>query len=139
VTGDQQGFFEVDEVEEGALIFETHSSPLYSISGIHLSAGEEKDIRLVLDWGNHQVAGLVLDDRGAPVTASELFVSSLRRDSGMRTHAVRRAITDEEGYFLFTQVGPGYHTIRVDVPGFDEMILDHDVRRDNRDVVIRLQ
>jgi hypothetical protein len=139
VTGDQQGFFEVDQVEEGALIFETHSSPLYSISGIHLSAGEEKDIRLVLDWGNHQVAGLVLDDWGAPVTASELFVSSLRRDSGMRTHAVRRAITDEEGYFLFTQVGPGYHTIRVDVPGFSETVLDHDVRRDNTDVVIRLE
>jgi len=139
VTSDQQGFFEVDEVEEGALILETHSSPLYSISGIHLSAGEEKDIRLVLDRGNHQVAGLVLDDRGEPVTASELFISSFRRDSGMRIHAVRRAITDAAGYFLFTQVGSGYHTIRVDVPGFSETILDHDVRRDNMDVVIRLE
>ena len=139
VTGDQQGFFEVDEVEEGALIFETHSSPLYSISGIHLSAGEEKDVRLVLDWGNHRVAGMVVDDAGRPVTASELFVTSHRRDSGVRTHATRKAITDEAGYFLFTQVGPGYHTIRIDVPGFGATIIDHDVGMDTPEVIIRLE
>jgi hypothetical protein len=46
VTGDGQGYFRVDEIEAGALIFETRSSPLYRISGIHLSAGEKKDVRL---------------------------------------------------------------------------------------------
>jgi hypothetical protein len=139
VTGDQQGHFSVDEVEAGTLVFETRSSPLYRISGIHLSAGEKKDIRLVLDWGNNQVTGLVVDDTGRPVTASELFVTSFRRYSGVRAHAVRRAITDEAGYFLFTQVGPGYHTIRVDVPGFSTTILDHDVGMDTPEVIIHLE
>ena len=139
VTGDQQGNFVVDQVKEGALIFETHSSPQHSISGIHLSAGEEKEVRLVLDWGNYQVGGLMVDDTGAPVTASELFVTSFRRYSGVRAHAVRRAITDEAGYFLFTQVGSGYHTIRVDVPGFIATIIDHDVGMDTPEVIIRLE
>jgi len=66
-------------------------------------------------------------------------VTSLRRDGGLWTHAIRKAITDEAGYFLFTQVGPGYHTIRSDVPGFNTTILDHDVGRDNPEVIIRLK
>ncbi len=139
VTGDQQGNFVVDQVKEGALIFETHSSPQHSISGIHLSAGEEKEVRLVLDWGNYQVAGLIVDDRGAPVTASELYVTSLRRDSGMWTHAIRKAVTDAAGYFLFTQVGPGNHTIRINVPGYGTTLLDHYVGKDNPEVIIRLE
>lgn len=139
VTGDQQGYFAVDEIEEGDLIFETRSSPQYNISGIHLSAGEELEVRLVLDWGNHQVAGVVVDDTGAPIAASELFVTSFRRDGGLRTHAIRKAITDEAGYFLFTQVGPGYHTIRSDVAGFHATILDHYVGSDNPEVIIGLE
>jgi len=139
VTGDQQGYFRVDEIEAGALIFETRSSPLYRISGIHLSAGEKKEISLVLDWGNNQVMGLVVDDAGRPVTASELFVNSFRRYNGVRAHAVRRAITDEAGFFLFTRVGPGYHTIRIDVPGFGTTILDHDVGMDTPEVIVRLE
>ena len=139
VTGDQQGYFAVDQIEEGNLIFETRSSPQYSISGIHLTAGEEQVVRLVLDWGIHQVAGLVIDSTGQPITASELFVTSLRRDNGLRTHAIREAITDEAGYFLFTRVGPGYHTIRINVPGFGATIIDHDVGMDTPEVIIRLE
>jgi protocatechuate 3,4-dioxygenase beta subunit len=139
VTGDSQGFFAVDEIEEGDLIFESRSSPQYSISGINLSAGEKTDVNLVLDWGSHQVTGLLVDDTGRPIAASELFVTSLRRSSGLRAHAVRRAVTDEAGYFLFTQVGPGYHTIRVEAPGFDATILDHDVGVDTPEVIIRLE
>jgi hypothetical protein len=139
VTGDRQGYFEVDQIEEGALILETRSTPHHSINGIHLSAREKKDVRLTLDWGNHQVAGLVVDDRGAPVTASELFVTSHRRDSGVRTLAIRKAITDGAGYFLFTQVGPGFHTIHIDVPGYRTTILDHEVGKDAPEVIIRLE
>jgi hypothetical protein len=139
VTGDSQGFFRVDEVEEGNLVFESRSSPQLNIKGIHLSAGEQKDVLLVLDWGNHQVAGLVVDDMGRPVPASELYVTSLRRDSGVRAHTIRRAVTDETGYFLVNQVGPGYHTIRIDVPGFQTTIIDHDVGVSAPEVVIRLE
>jgi protocatechuate 3,4-dioxygenase beta subunit len=139
VTGDQQGHFSVDEVEAGTLVFETRSSPQYSISGVHLTAGEEKVVTLVLDWGHNQVAGLVVDVMGRPIAVSELYVTSLRRDNGLRAHAVRRAITDEAGFFLFTQVGPGYHTIRVDVPGFIATIIDHDVGMDTPEVIIRLE
>ena len=93
----------------------------------------------MLDWGHHQVAGLVVDDMGRPIAVSELYVTSLRRDNGLRAHAVRRAIIDEAGFFLFTQVGPGYHTIRVDVPGFIATIIDHDVGMDTPEVIIRLE
>jgi protocatechuate 3,4-dioxygenase beta subunit len=139
VTGDQQGFFEVTEVEEGRLIFETRSSPLYSISGITLSAREQKEIQLVLDQGNHQVMGLVVDETGRPVPATELFVTSLRHDNGLRTHAMRRAVTDASGYFIFNQVGQGYHTIRVEVPGYLTEVVDHVVGADEPEVVIRLE
>ena len=168
VTGDQQGFFSVDKVEAGDLLLETRSSPLFSISGIRLSEREEKSVRLVLDWGSHHVFGLVMDDGGQPLPATELFVTSLRRENGLRAHAVRRAVTDETGFFLVNQVGAGYHTIRVAapgflpgpglgsrllhilrpdiqrdpasaVPGFLSAVLDHEVGRDAPEVIIRLQ
>ena len=139
VTGDQQGFFEVDQVEAGSLVFETRGSPLVSITGLKLSPGETKQVTLVLDWGNHQVAGLVMDDMGRPVSATELFVTSVRRDGGLRAQAVRRAVTDETGYFLVDRVGSGYHTVRVDAPGFRAAILDHQVGMDDPQVIIRLE
>lgn len=139
VTADQQGFFEVDRVEAGSLVFETRGSPLVSITGLQLSPGETKEVTLVLDWGTHQVAGLVMDDMGRPVSASELFVTSVRRDGALRAQAVRRAVTDETGYFLVDRVGPGYHTVRVDVPGFRAAILDHQVGTDSPEVIIRLE
>jgi hypothetical protein len=139
VTGDPQGFFEVDEIEAGNLVFETRGSPLVSISGIRLSAGEKKDVRLVLDWGTHRVAGLVMDDMGRPVSASELVVTSIRHDGGLWAQTTRRAITDETGFFLVAQVGPGYHTIRVDVPGFRAAVIDHDVGGDSPEVIVRLE
>jgi 5-hydroxyisourate hydrolase-like protein (transthyretin family) len=139
VTGDQQGFFSVDEVEAGDLLLETRSSPLFSISGIRLTEREEKSVRLVLDWGSHQVSGLVMDEGGLPLPATELFVTSLRRDNGLRAHAVRRAVTDESGFFLVNQVGAGYHTIRVAAPGFLTAVLDHEVGKDAPEVIIRLQ
>jgi hypothetical protein len=139
VTADQQGFFEVDRVEAGALVFETRGSPLVSISGLRLSPGETRQVRLVLDWGNHQVAGLVMDDMGQPVSATELFVTSVRREGGLRAQAVRRAVTDETGYFLVAGIGSGYHTVRVDAPGYRAAILDHQAGRDNPEVIIRLE
>lgn len=139
VTGDPRGFFEIDRVEAGSLVFETRGSPHVSISGIRLAPGETRDVLLVLDWGNHQVAGLVMDNMGRPVSASELFVTSVRKDGGLRAHVVRRAVTDETGFFVVGQVGSGYHTIRVDSPGFQSTVIDHEVGRDSPDVIIRLE
>jgi hypothetical protein len=139
VTGDQQGFFDIQQIAAGPLVFETRGSPLISISGIQLAPGETKEVMLVLDWGTHQVAGLVMDDTGRPVSASELYVTSVRTDGGLRAQVVRRAVTDETGFFLVGQVGSGYHTIRVDAPGFRSEVLDHQVGSDNPEVIIRLE
>jgi len=139
VTGDPQGFFEIDRVEAGPLVFETRGSPHVTISGIRLAPGETRDVILVLDWGTHRVSGLVMDDMGRPVSASELFVTSVRDDGGLRSHVVRRAVTDETGFFLVSQVGSGYHTIRVDSPGFRSRVIDHEVGRESPGVIIRLE
>ena len=80
-----------------------------------------------------------MDDTGRPLSATELFVTSVRRDSGLRLQAVHRAVTDETGYFLVDRLGPGYHTIRIDAPGFGAAILDHEVGIDNPEVIIRLE
>jgi len=139
VTGDHQGLFEIGRVEAGDLVFETRGSPLVSITGLRLNPGETKEVILVLDWGNHQVAGLVMDDMGRPLPASELFVTSVRRDGGLRSQAVRRTVTDETGYFLVDGVGSGYHTVRVNAPGFRAAILDHQVDADSPEIIIRLE
>lgn len=138
VTSDQRGYFSVDQLPEGRLSFQTLSAPHFNISGIEVPPGGEQEVQLRLDWGPYEIAGYVLNAAGRPVPGAQVALSWLQDDRGVHSSSHRGTIADARGYFLFTQVGPGLHTLNITAAGFSSAQLDHDPEGRGGDVLVQL-
>ncbi len=139
VTGDDQGYFVVNDVPAGVLNLRTFSSPSLNINGIDLPAGEERQLPLVLDWGTHDINGWVEDSTGQPIPMARITVSWTHQDNGVRSWSSRQTVADAQGHFRVNQLGPGQHTVHINSPGFDQARLDHDVTVQGPELVVRLK
>jgi hypothetical protein len=118
VTSDGAGFFAVDDVPEGPVQLETNSFPRLITSGIQLPAGGEAEVVALLDIGNQQVSGRVIDDRGAPVAGANVTLSWTQRQPPLLHESLRQSVSAADGGFLFTRLGAVPHQIIVQAPGF---------------------
>ena len=120
VTAGDHGDFVVENAPEGQLLFITRSSPRLEVQGIELREGAEKEVDLVVDWGDHELAGSVLDDGGEPIAGAALTLTWSLDSGGIRSTSTRRTVTDESGSFRFTQLGPGLHDLDVSAAGYGD-------------------
>ena len=118
VTGDDYGNFTVPAVPEGNLVFETRSFPLLAVSHTLPPSAVQEEVDVIIDWGVYGLQGQVTDSAGKPVSLPRLTLSWSHRKNGVRSRSVRKIAGDADGYFAFTQLGPGRHTLSVDAPGF---------------------
>jgi protocatechuate 3,4-dioxygenase beta subunit len=118
VSADSHGYFVVEQAPEGALRFGTRSRPHLEISGISLAAGDDEEVVLVVDWGEHVLSGEVLDDRGSPLAGARVQLSWAHASGGIQSTSLRDAVTDNSGFFRFTQLGPGTHALNVSATGY---------------------
>jgi len=139
LASDARGEFVVDEAPAGALAFDTRSSPRLSVSGLRLPAGQERDVVLVLDWGEHVLEGQVLDDRGRPVAGAQATLAWSHQRGSLSSRSRRQAVTDGSGAFRFVQLGPGRHALEVHASGFRVAREKLDVDRYAAEVEIRLE
>ena len=139
VTGDAGGNFVVPNVPAGTLVFESRSVPKFTISGVDMPPGGERFVPLTLDLGRHELHGRVLDGQDAPVAVSQVFLTSTQVVDGVKSLSNRSTAADATGYFRFTQLGPGPHTVIVNTPGFKSTRLTHDITTQGYDVVLRLK
>ncbi len=136
VAADRQGSFHVDDVAEGPVSFLTLSEPRFTVHGIEAAAGQHTQAELVVDWGEHSVQGAVLDLSGRPIAGAQLTLSWRFEGNGTVSRSVRRTVSDLEGRFALTRLGPGGHTLSVQAPGFRA------VRREvagSREEIVQLQ
>jgi protocatechuate 3,4-dioxygenase beta subunit len=138
VTGDDQGYFAVDNVPAGSLVLRTFSSPSLTVNGINLPAGKETQLPLVLDWGTHDIHGWVEDSAGQPVPMARITVTWTHQNNGVRSLSSREMVSDAQGNFRVNQLGPGQHTLYVYAAGFNQAILNHDFKQHGREFVVRL-
>jgi hypothetical protein len=138
VTGDQSGHFMVSQVPAGALLLESREVPYFRIDGIHLTAGEQKEVEVILDVGSCRLLGRIVDDRGMPVGGSQITLSKDHMKNGIISRSVRSAMTDANGHFLFTQLGRGTHRLGVLAQLHGETSLDVDVGHGSSEVVVPL-
>ena len=125
VTGDSGGNFLVDKIPAGEVIFGSRGHPQFTLGGIHLEPGKTTTANLVLDWGHEQMEGqLVSSENGEPVTGAEVALFWADEEQGVTSRSSRQTFTDGGGYFIFTELGPGSHTIIVTAQGY------HSVRRE---------
>jgi hypothetical protein len=136
VTGDQQGYFSVSDVPLGELKFETLSQPRLSVDAIKAMA--DQTIQLILDWGDYQIHGRVVDAQGQPVPSAEVSLSWSYRGPDQRSRSQRRTSPDASGRFLFTRLGSGPHGLTVTAPGFATSSMEFEVGAGNNEVVMAL-
>ena len=113
VSSDVSGYFQLDEAPEGQLLFDSRSDPMLRVSGVYLSGGEDQEVLLPLDWGEHIVDGAVLDDLGFPVAGAEVSLHWRHQVGALQSVSGRKTVTDERGLFQFSQIGPGVHRLDV--------------------------
>lgn len=137
VTGDSGGNFLVDKVPAGEVSFGSRGDPQFTLAGIQLEPGKMTTAILVLDWGHEEMAGqLVNSDSGEPVAGAEVRLFWIDEEQGVTSRSRRQTVADGGGYFIFTELGPGLHTIIVTAPGY------HSFRREavpREGIVIELQ
>ena len=138
ITGDDRGYFELDEAPAGIVSFDTRSSPRFQITGVSLPEGGEADVWLVLDWGTYEMAGEVLDDRGDPVGGARVILGWSHAEAGVNSTSSREVRTDAGGRFRFAQLGPGWHVLDVRAPGFPPRTESHEVGPYPDELEIRL-
>jgi protocatechuate 3,4-dioxygenase beta subunit len=138
VTGDAGGYFEVAEVPAGPILFETRSLPRFTVSGHTLRADEELEVKIVLDWGSHEIRGRVVDKDGVAVSGARLYLSWHQRDGAVASVAARQTIADDRGSYQFTQIGPGAHRLNVNATGYRSAQIEVDVgqHEDGAEIVL---
>jgi hypothetical protein len=120
ITGDDRGYFRVDEAPTGRLTFTTRSIPHLKVRGPLLSPDEDADLRVVLDEGEYELGGRVVGDHGAPVVGAQLKLSWSHKEAGSISSSSRTAVTGGLGDFRFFDLGRGSHELVVRAAGYHD-------------------
>jgi len=139
ISGDERGDFLLAEAPAGSLTFDTRSSPRLEVHGVVLPAGGERDVLLVLDWGEQELTGEVVDDRGDPVAGAEVSLFWSHANGDVRSTSRRATRTNPNGSFRFSQLSSGEHRLEVRAAGYHAIRERHDVGRHAAEVEIRLE
>jgi protocatechuate 3,4-dioxygenase beta subunit len=126
LDGDSGGFFEANGVPVGEVDLATHSVPYIRISGVTVTRTDEP-LRLTLDVGDYLLEGRVTDDHANPIAGAQLSLIWSHDSDGIASHSARNSTTDSDGYFRFSQLGPGVHTLNVSAAGYERLRIEQDV------------
>jgi hypothetical protein len=138
VSTDRLGNFDIPAAPAGAFVVASQSNPAILVQGLQLEPGEKLHLELVLDWGEHEIHGVVTDANGNPVPASRVVLQWSNETDGITTRATRRTASDMQGNFAFSNLGPGPHSLKIDAPGFLGVDIDHDLSRQGYALTVKL-
>lgn len=138
ITSNASGQYSIDQITDGELIFETNSFPHFIVSGIKITSNTAENLDLILDWGNYEIHGLLQDKNGSPISRSEIILSWSLTNNTVVSRSTRRSTSDSNGNFLFTQLGPGPHTLYAIAPGYQATQLETNAAETGEEVELRL-
>jgi protocatechuate 3,4-dioxygenase beta subunit len=139
VSADDGGYFAVENSPTGSLMFMSQSEPRFTVSGITLEAGTEENVEVVIDWGNYEMTGWVRDELSNPLAAAKIGLSWNDNSRGIQSSSLRQAVTDENGFFRFTQLGPGPHQLDVVALGYQRLQKVYNVDAYSEEIRVELR
>lgn len=139
VTSDGNGYFTAENAPAGHLIFATRSQPSISVSGITLEPGGAVNAELVIDWGELELGGRVVDESRTPLSGVDVRLSGQYVGKGIQSNSVRRTVTDSDGYFRFTQLGSGPHRLDVVADGYQGVTQNQDIEAHAGEITVTLE
>jgi hypothetical protein len=116
---DASGYFTLEDAPAGPLAVTTGGSPNV-VRGPTLAPGTTLELELVVDHGEHELPGRVVDERGDPLAGAELDLSWSHESGDAHSTAMRRLRSDADGSFRFEGLGPGPHRLVVRAAGHRE-------------------
>jgi hypothetical protein len=138
VSTDKHGNFEIPAAPAGEFVVASQSTPSILVQGLQLMSGDKLHLPLVLDWGEHEIRGVVVDAHGNPVPASRIVLQWSHQAEGITTSATRRTASDTQGYFAFSNLGPGPHSLQINAPGFPGVEINHNLSLQGYNLTVRL-
>ncbi len=139
VVSDHEGFFEVAGFPEGDVVLKTNSYPVFEIKGIRASNKAEEAVPVILDMGEEALFGRVTNGFGEAVAAPDVSLGWQHTEHGVQNYSARKTTADRNGNFVFTGLGSGVHTLRVNAPGFSMAVITIDVGMDPDNIVVELE
>jgi hypothetical protein len=139
VTGDAAGRFAVGDLPEGPVTLETRALPLLTVTGIQMTRGAVQEARLTLDIGAHRLEGHLQTHEALPVAGARVTLHWSFVEGGLKSQSFRESVSDSSGYFLFTQLAAGLHTLNVTATGFGNKSLRQQVGFDTPPIEVQLQ
>ena len=118
LTSDEFGRFELNKFPMGPLSFTTQAPLYFKVTGIDLSQSITTDIVIPVDVGPHRISGWVRDQHGLPLPGARAMLDAEFNYNGINSTSIRTYVTDEAGYFEFSDLGPGEHYVTVYAKGF---------------------
>ena len=122
---DSSGFFSLRKFPAGDVILSTQGPEYFKITGLTLAPTEYRNLRLVVDKGDHHLLGWVSDESGVPVAKALVTLNSEIKAGAIEYLSYRVQGSDSAGNFSFGSVGSGAHLITVKAPGFNRKEITH--------------
>lgn len=139
VVSDSVGFFSVEQFPEGGAVLKSHSYPIFTTQGFRVSSEPEEPVEVVLDVGPHALFGRVTTVSGETVPGVEVFLGWKLSANGVQNYSDRKTTADQNGIFVFTGLGSGEHTVRLNPPGFNTAVMTVNVGMDSDNIVVELE
>ena len=71
-----------------------------------------------MDWGHEELTGRVVSSSEEPLAGAEVTLFWFDEEQGITSRSRRRTVADGDGYFVFTELGPGPHMVSVTASGY---------------------
>jgi hypothetical protein len=104
-----------------------------------MTRGTVQEARLTLDIGDHRLEGHLHTHEGLPVARARVTLHWSFVEGGLKSQSFRESVSDASGYFLFTQLAAGVHTLNVTATGFRNKSLRQQVGFDTPAIEVQLQ
>ena len=123
----------------GGALFRTNSYPVLMVQGLRVYPEPEDPVTIVLDMGRHTLQGSVTNEFGEPVAAASVTLDWEFRDNTLLNSSNRKTTTNQNGYFVFTDLGSDLHTMQVIAAGFRTAVLTINIGIDPNEIVVELE
>ena len=138
VETDGSGQFRLENLRAGEIRLESRSRPLLSASNIVLTAGQDIQLNIPMDWGDDWILGRVVDSEGQAVSGADIVVTWEDVFPNFISNSRRDVRSDLEGYFSVSNLGAKAYTLTIEAPGHLSVRVEHHIGGDSQEVLVQL-
>ena len=118
IKSDTEGVFAIEDVPTGKIRISVSSNGRLLTSGAELRPGKTVSIDAVVDVGEQQFIGLVVDQFGEPVGGAKILWRWELRENGLLHESMRNAVTDSNGRFALSGFAAVPHELTITAAGY---------------------